>query len=65
MDIKKVLLIVGALVVGYFAVKLAFALIGLAWTFLSYTLIAVLTVGVAYALYRGFNRMLTSGKRLT
>jgi|GEM_PF-1931165 len=65
MDIKKVLLIVGALVVGYFAVNLAFTLIGFVWNLLSYALIAVLTVGVAYALYRGFNRMLSSGKRLT
>lgn len=62
---KQILALVLAIVVGIVAVKVIFGVIGFVlssfWWFLS-----AAVVGVAvYALYRKFNNMLTSGKRLT
>lgn len=63
---KQILAIVLAIVVGYVAIKLLFMVLGLAWTLLSWAIYAVLVGGAIYLLYKFiFNKMLSSGKRLT
>ena len=62
---RKILSLVLAVVVGIIAVKLVLGLIGLVMTLAWYVLGAAVVVGIAYFAYRGFNNMLTSGKRLT
>lgn len=59
---KKILALVLAIVIGVALVKLVVAL--LSFTF---SLIIPIAVGavIVYALYRGFNHMLNTGKRLT
>ncbi len=62
---KQILSLVLAVVVGIIAFKVVFwiagALFSLVWWVIGFAVMA----GVVYALYRGFNNMLTSGKRLT
>lgn len=62
---RKILSLVLAVIVGIVAVKLIFSLLGLLMTLVWWVMGAALVVGVAYFAYRGFNNMLTSGKRLT
>lgn len=62
---KQILGLVVAIVVGFIAVKVIFGIIGFVLSSFWFFLTAAV-VGVAvYALYRKFNNMLTSGKRLT
>jgi hypothetical protein len=62
---KQILSMVLAVVFGIIAVKVIFWLIGVAFSLLGWVLALGVAGVVVYALYRGFNNMLTSGKRLT
>lgn len=62
---KQILSLVLAIVVGVIAVRLVWGLISFALGAIWWIVGAAITVGVVYALYRGFNHMLASGKRLT
>jgi hypothetical protein len=62
---RQILSLVLAVIVGIVAVKLIIGLFSVVFTLVWWILGAALTVGVVYFLYRGFNNMLTSGKRLT
>jgi hypothetical protein len=65
MSAKNILSLVIAVVVGIVALKLLWALLGLAFTLLSWLVMGAVAAAVVYALYRVFNNMLGSGKRLT
>ncbi len=65
MTAKKILSLVLAVVIGYFVVKFVLGLMGMIFGLLGWLITAALVAGVAYVLYRGFNNMLSSGKRLT
>ncbi len=62
---KQILSLVLAVVFGIIAVKVIFAVIGIAFSILGWVLALGIAGAVVYALYRGFNNMLSSGKRLT
>ncbi|MDB5035299.1 MAG: hypothetical protein JWQ98_2540 [Chlorobi bacterium] len=65
MNGKKILSIIIAIVLGFVAVKILFAVIGFVFSAM-WVLVGALIFGVvAFALYKGFNNMLSSGKRLT
>ena len=62
---KQILSLVLAVVFGIIAVKVIFWLIGGLVSIFWWVLSIAIAGAVVYALYRGFNNMLTSGKRLT
>ncbi len=62
---KNILSLVLAVVVGIVAVKVLFWVLSIALSLMWWVVGAAITVGVVYVLYRGFNNMLASGKRLT
>ncbi len=64
---KNILAIVLAIVVGYFAIKIIFGLIGIVFTLVWWLIGIAAVAGVAYLLYRGIRSVLGSGgfKRLT
>lgn len=62
---RKILSLVLAVVVGIVALKIAVWMIGAIFGLFWWLVGAAITVGVIYFLYRGFNNMLASGKRLT
>jgi len=62
---KQILSLVLAIVFGIIAIKVIFWLIGAAITAIGWILSIAVAGVVVYALYRGFNNMLSSGKRLT
>ncbi len=62
---KQILSLVLAIVFGVIAVKVVFWLIGVAVSLMWWVLVLGVVSVAVYALYRGFNNMLTSGKRLT
>jgi hypothetical protein len=65
MSAKNILSLVIAVVVGIAALKLLWWLMGLALGLLGMLLTGAVVAAVVYALYRVFNNMLGSGKRLT
>ena len=65
MSIRNIIALVGAVVVGVLVVKAAFWLLSLAWGILGFLLSVAVVGAVVYMLYRAFNNLLTSGKRLT
>ena len=65
MAFKKILSIILAVVVGYFLIKFVFAALGVIMSIIGTLFFVALAGGVVYFLYRRFNHMLTSGKRLT
>jgi hypothetical protein len=60
--LRTVLLVVGALVLGYFAINLV---IGLVKGLLSLLIPVLIIGGIAYALYVVFNRKALGGSRRT
>jgi high-affinity Fe2+/Pb2+ permease len=65
MSFRNIIAIVLAIVVGYFLVKVVFAVVGFVASILWFVVCVGIVGGVVYMLYRAFNNMLTSGKRLT
>ena len=65
MSAKQIFMLIIAIIVGVVAVKLVFWLLGAVWTIASWLLTIAVVGVVAYIAYRGFNNMLSSGKRLT
>jgi hypothetical protein len=62
---RNIIAIVLAIVVGIVVIKVAAALLGFFMGVLGFVIWAAVIGGVVYFLYRKFNHMLTSGKRLT
>lgn len=62
---RQILSIALAIIVGIVAVRIAFWILGVIWWSIGWAIVLAVGAGVVYALYRGFNHMLTSGKRLT
>ncbi len=62
---KQILSIVLAIVVGIVAIRIAIWVFGLLMGAITWVIVLAIGAGVVYALYRGFNHMLTTGKRLT
>jgi hypothetical protein len=65
MSFRNIIAIVIAIVVGIFVVKLLFGLLGFIWAIIGTLFYFAIAGAVIYMLYRAFNNMLTSGKRLT
>ena len=65
MSIRNILAIVVAIIVGIFVVKIVFAILGFVASILWFVVGVGIAGAVIYMLYRAFNNMLTSGKRLT
>lgn len=65
MSFRNIIGIIIAIVVGYFVVKIVFAILGFVASILWFVIGVGIAGGVVYMLYRAFNNMLTSGKRLT
>jgi len=65
MTFRNIIAIVIAIVVGIFLVKWLFAAIGFVMAIIGGLIYFVIAGAVIYMLYRAFNNMLTSGKRLT
>jgi hypothetical protein len=62
---KNIIALIIAIIVGIFAIRVVFWLIGAVFSILGTLLFIGLAAGVVYVLYRVFNHMLTTGKRLT
>ena len=62
---RQILALILAIVVGLIAIRVVWAIISFAFSALWVVVTIAIAAGVVYALYRGFNHMLTSGKRLT
>jgi len=62
---KQILSIVLAVIVGIVAIRIALLIISVVMSAIGWVIVIAVGAGVVYALYRGFNHMLTSGKRLT
>lgn len=65
MTFRNIIAIVIAIVVGIFVVKLLFGLLGVVAAIIGTLFYFAIAGAVIYMLYRAFNNMLTSGKRLT
>jgi hypothetical protein len=65
MSIRNIIALVVAIVVGVFVVKIVWAIIGFVGSILVFLLSVAVAGAVVYMLYRAFNNLLTSGKRLT
>lgn len=65
MNGKNILALVGAIVVGLIALKIVSMIFSVLWSAGIILIGAAVTGAVVYGLYRVFNNMLTSGKRLT
>jgi hypothetical protein len=65
MTAKNIISLVIAIVVGYIVIKLLWGLFSIAFSLLTVMLYGAVAAAVVYVLYRVFNNMLTSGKRLT
>ena len=65
MSFRNIIAIVIAIIVGIFVVKLLFSLLGVVMAIFGTLIYLAIAGAVVYMLYRAFNNMLTSGKRLT
>jgi hypothetical protein len=65
MSAKNIIALVIAIIVGFFVIKILGALLSLAFGLLTWLIYGAVAAAVVYVLYRVFNNMLTSGKRLT
>lgn len=65
MSFRNIIVLLIAIVVGIFVVKLLFSLLGVVMAILGTLVYFAIAGVVVYMLYRAFNNMLTSGKRLT
>lgn len=62
---RNIIALILAVVVGIIAVRVLFWLIGALFSLGIWLVFIGITAVVVYALYRGFNHYLTTGKRLT
>ena len=62
---RNILALVIAIVVGIVVLRILFGLLSLAFTLIGWLVYIAIGGVVVYLLYRGFNNMLSSGRRLT
>jgi hypothetical protein len=62
---KNILALVGAIVAGIILFKILGWILGVTLALLGWIIYGAIAAAVVYALYRVFNKMLASGKRLT
>jgi hypothetical protein len=62
---KNILALIGAIVAGIILFKILGWILGVTLALLGWIVYGAIAAAVVYALYRVFNRMLASGKRLT
>jgi hypothetical protein len=62
---KNILALLGAIVAGIILFKILGWLLGVTLALLGWIIYGAIAAAVVYALYRVFNKMLASGKRLT
>jgi uncharacterized membrane-anchored protein len=65
MNGRKILTLIGAIVVAIIVVKILFAVLGFVFAMIGSLIFIAIAGVVVYMLYRGASNMLSSGKRLT